>query len=106
MSATDWRAGGHRRWPEWQKNRNPSKAAQRGLKQNAKRKASRRHFDVQVKQLPSYRVAYLRYVGPYGAYGIPKTWARIGTIVSTFRVASFVASCAYPFDALKHSSPW
>jgi AraC family transcriptional regulator len=35
-------------------------------------------MDVTVKTLPSYRVAYLRNVGPYGALGgIPELWKRL-----------------------------
>ncbi|WKB51819.1 AraC family transcriptional regulator [Eleftheria terrae] len=31
---------------------------------------------VELKQLPDTRVAYMRYVGPYGSSGIPQTWQR------------------------------
>jgi hypothetical protein len=31
---------------------------------------------VRVKELPPYHVAYMCYVGPYGAYGIPELWTR------------------------------
>ena len=33
-------------------------------------------MSVQVRELPPYHVAYMRYVGPYGAHGIPELWAR------------------------------
>ena len=31
---------------------------------------------VAVRELPRYRVAYMRYVGPYGPHGIPELWKR------------------------------
>lgn len=34
---------------------------------------------VQVKALPAFHVAYMRYVGPYGAHGIPALWRRLLT---------------------------
>lgn len=70
MSATSWRAGGADRWSKRRKaNRKPGKA----------RRAPRAHrgpVNVQVRELPRYRVAYMRYVGPYGAHGIPALWIR------------------------------
>ena len=33
-------------------------------------------MNVRVQELPSQRVAYMRYVGPYGAGGIPDLWNR------------------------------
>ena len=33
-------------------------------------------MDVEVKNLPESRVAYMRNVGPYGGVGIPRTWQR------------------------------
>jgi AraC family transcriptional regulator len=33
-------------------------------------------MDVEVKNLPETRVAYMRNVGPYGGVGIPRTWQR------------------------------
>jgi AraC family transcriptional regulator len=33
-------------------------------------------MNVSVRELPRYRVAYMRYVGPYGAHGIPALWKR------------------------------
>jgi len=34
------------------------------------------NMDVEVKNLPESRVAYMRNVGPYGGVGIPRTWQR------------------------------
>ena len=33
-------------------------------------------MSVRVRELPPYHVAYMRYVGPYGAQGIPELWTR------------------------------
>ena len=33
-------------------------------------------MSIQVRELPPYHVAYMRYVGPYGAHGIPELWTR------------------------------
>ena len=88
MSASKWRDGGCRTW------RNPGKAQGKTSKAHSKaRKANaslsaynggvnktatqkRRHaMDVQIKQLPGYHVAYLRYIGPYGP-GVSQHWAK------------------------------
>src|SRR5205814_8357681 len=34
-------------------------------------------MSLRIKELPLYRVAYMRYVGPYGAQGIPELWQRL-----------------------------
>jgi AraC family transcriptional regulator len=34
---------------------------------------------IQVRELPAFHVAYMRYVGPYGAHGIPALWRRLRT---------------------------
>jgi len=36
-------------------------------------------MSVRVQELPTQRVAYMRYVGPYGAHGIPELWHRFAT---------------------------
>lgn len=33
-------------------------------------------MDVQIRQIPDTRVAYMRHTGPYGTAGIPRTWQR------------------------------
>ena len=33
---------------------------------------------VDVRESPPYHVAYMRYVGPYGAHGIPELWTSFG----------------------------
>lgn len=70
MSATGWRAGGARRWSKQGKaNRNPGKAMGR-------RPRHGRPMNVRIRQFPRYHIAYMRYVGPFGAHGIPALWKR------------------------------
>jgi len=91
MSATEWRDGGARTWTEARRDHlvlrhesKPGKAVRnRGQAQRNLRKASsppvrhaaaarsreaanRLNMQVEVKQIPPYRVAYMRHVGPYG----------------------------------------
>jgi AraC family transcriptional regulator len=85
MSATEWRDGGGRKWTEARRiESKPGKAVRnQGQAQRNLRKASSppvRHaaaarsreaakglnMQVEVRQIPPYRVAYMRHVGPYG----------------------------------------
>ena len=34
-------------------------------------------MNVHLRELPAHHVAYTRYVGPYGAHGIPELWAKL-----------------------------
>ena len=34
-------------------------------------------MSVRVTELPAHHVAYMRYVGPYGAHGIPDLWKKL-----------------------------
>ena len=77
MSATAWRAGGAERWrSRWRKAeqqlRKPGKAP-RGARRQTRR------MNVRVADMPALRVAFMRYVGPYGARGIPALWNRLRT---------------------------
>ncbi|HYE94384.1 MAG TPA: helix-turn-helix domain-containing protein, partial [Terriglobales bacterium] len=75
MSATAWRAGGAARWRKRGKAiRKPGKASRRGTRH---RRPMNTTANVTVVSLPSYRVAYMRHVGPYGAHGIPELWRRL-----------------------------
>ena len=40
-------------------------------------------MNVHVGQLPTYHVAYMRYVGPYGPHGIPALWKRLEDWIRT-----------------------
>jgi AraC family transcriptional regulator len=85
MSASAWRAGGFERWSAAvAKNRNPGKGDRKSRKAGVgaawhglSRQQGTTAMHVTVKELPTYRVAYLRHVGPYGAHGIPGLWVRL-----------------------------
>jgi AraC family transcriptional regulator len=77
MSATAWRAGGAERWRRrWRKRkqhlRKPGKASRVTRRQAG-------HMNVRVTDMPPLHVAFMRYVGPSGARGIPELWERLGT---------------------------
>lgn len=78
MSATAWRDGGAARWSKRSKaNRKPRKASRPARGHRAPRHTREDTMHVSVRELPNYRVAYMRYVGPYGPSGIPglyRTW--------------------------------
>jgi AraC family transcriptional regulator len=84
MSATEWRAGGHRRWRE-RTDRNIGNAFSKASKASRPGDADtvgRVMIDeasIRVCKLPSYRVAYLRHVGPYGPKGIPQLWRKLAS---------------------------
>ena len=40
-------------------------------------------MSVHVRELPPYHVGYMRYVGPYGAHGIPELWTRFDKWMET-----------------------
>jgi AraC family transcriptional regulator len=83
MSATEWRAGGAERWRTRQDRvrkastplRKPGKARTAFAPETVRRKET--PMRVQVRALPAFHVAYMRYVGPYGAHGIPALWHRL-----------------------------
>jgi len=78
MSATNWRAGGSERWSKRGKaNRNQSKARPHRAWHGVPRKPKEAAMNVKISELPNYHVAYMRYVGPYGAHGIPLLWQRL-----------------------------
>jgi len=81
MTATEWRAGGARRW-----RRRRERERKDGKRFRSQSKARRRHaadarhkedaMSIRVSEQPSYHVAYMRYVGPFGPHGIPELWTR------------------------------
>src|SRR5262245_14335503 len=81
MSATEWRGGGAHRWQARQRRdsnpgkqlRKPRKASPRARPQSGSRE---RPMSIRVSELPPRHVAYMRYVGPYGAQGIPDLWIK------------------------------
>ena len=87
MSATAWRHGGAKRWPARRRLhrklgkhlRKPGNAPARRAAHTAPRRRKGEAMNVRVQELPPQRVAYMRYVGPYGAHGIPELWERFVT---------------------------
>jgi len=85
MSATQWRSGGAERWrkrqaPERKPSkqvRNDGKAWVHGRTDTPRIRVKEAVMNVHVEQIPTYRVAYMRHVGPYGPHGIPKLWERL-----------------------------
>jgi AraC family transcriptional regulator len=94
MSATQWRAGGARQWREahlrqgkrGKSKRNPNQTERKIRKASVKRLGHRTSMDregivmrVEVREIPPYRIAYMRHVGPYGTSGaISALWASLG----------------------------
>ena len=92
MSPTAWRRGGaaswsERRWLERKTGKQRSKPGKQVRKAGNARARRASHTDlrkgdamnVRVQELPPQRVVYMRYVGPYGAHGIPELWERFVT---------------------------
>ena len=85
MSATQWRAGGAARWraghaprrKPGKQLRKPRKARRPGRVDTHRSHRKEGTMSIQVKDLPDYHVAYMRYVGPYGPHGIPALWDRL-----------------------------
>jgi AraC family transcriptional regulator len=48
-------------------------------KAETRRRAKEVAMNVQVRESPPCHVAYMRYVGPYGAHGIPELWMKLRT---------------------------
>ena len=101
MSATEWRQGGARRWHARQAranerlernlrqpNRKRGKAAERAHGDTARKRSMEVAMNVRVTELPAHHVAYMRYVGPYGAHGIPDLWKRFRKWMETHGLMS------------------
>lgn len=84
MSATDWRQGGAQHWGDARrrdsKQRNADRKPGQAKGNSGKASSSRnRHntsgqrsgaaMSVEIRELPPYRIAYMRHVGPYGEGG-------------------------------------
>jgi AraC family transcriptional regulator len=92
MTATEWRSGGAATWSKrrlavsnpGQADRKPCKEpadvdTHAGLGGDSDPPTSKEDsMSVNVKTLPRYRVAYMRYIGPYGGSGgVPQLWQRL-----------------------------
>jgi AraC family transcriptional regulator len=73
-SATAWRAGGAERGG---RRRNPDKTHRKTGKASPGGRRDTRRMNIRVADLPPLHVACMRYVGPYGAHGIPELWTRL-----------------------------
>jgi AraC family transcriptional regulator len=84
MSATEWRRGGAEQWPERRRLhrklgkqlRKPSNALRRRVSDTRPRRTKEGTMKIRVEEQPRRHVVYMRYVGPYGAHGIPELWQR------------------------------
>ena len=84
MSATQWRDGGAQQWDSNRRkaNRNPGQVNRNRRKATPEPKPHRRLvrskagvMAVETREIPSYRVAYMRHVGPYGEGGeVTQLW--------------------------------
>ena len=87
MTATQWQAGGAERWrarpargrKPGKPLRKPGKARRAGRADTPRNRPTEEPMRAQVRDLPAFHVAYMRYVGPYGAHGIPALWRRLRT---------------------------
>lgn len=74
------RAGGAERWRRrnlGQQVRNRGKAPRRGRRDTPRKRREENAMTVQIRTLPTFHVAYMRYVGPFGPHGIPELWGRL-----------------------------
>jgi len=83
MSATQWRMGGHRSWRKLKRASKPGIAIRKASKAiraghaDTDDRLKRPKQQVAIKRLPGLRYVYMRYVGPYGAQGIPRLWEKL-----------------------------
>ena len=92
MSATQWRAGGAERWRRRRKPgkqvRKPGKAGRARRRDTPRSRREEESMSIEVRALPAHHVAFMRYVGPYGAHGIPALWGRLRTWMAAHGFAS------------------
>jgi AraC family transcriptional regulator len=96
MSATEWRDGGSERWRErrakerngGKTNRKDCKVTQQMARHTVPESIEESAMSLRIEDLPTYRVAYMRYVGPYGAHGIPDLWQRFYKWTHAHRLSS------------------
>ena len=111
MSATEWRAGGAERWRarqaraserlqrnQRQPNRKRSKARGRARGDTPRKRTGEVAMNVRVAELPAHHVAYMRYVGPYGAHGIPDLWKKFRKWMETHDLLSDSVTLGVAYD--------
>ena len=79
MSATQWRSGGAEQWRKrHQAERKNRKATARRIGHRSSANLERIAMRVEIREIPSYRIAYMRHFGPYGAKGaITALWTQL-----------------------------
>jgi AraC family transcriptional regulator len=84
MSATQWRSGGARQWRErHQAERKNRKADVKRIGHRSPASLQRTSLEriamrVEIREIPPYRIAYLRHFGPYGTKGaITALWTQL-----------------------------
>ena len=98
MSASEWRRGGAERWREPHLRKMGKQIRKAGKASGPRRPDTppthtrEAAMGVVVRELAPQHVAYMRYVGPYGAQGIPELWTRLRRWMETrgLEVASTV----------------
>jgi AraC family transcriptional regulator len=71
MSATQWRNGGAREWSSKTRKakRNPGQTVRNPRKAQPRSNRHDRPMSIETREIPPYRVAYMRHVGPYNETG-------------------------------------
>jgi AraC family transcriptional regulator len=92
MSATQWRAGGAERWRRrrnpGKQVRKPGKAVRACRRETPRDRREEEFMSVEIRDLFAHHVAFMRYVGPYGAVGIPALWIRLAKWMAAHRLGS------------------
>jgi len=78
-TATAWRARGAAKERKASKPIGKGRKASSAAKADTRRRGKEAAMKVQVRESPPHHVAYMRYVGPYGAHGIPELWIKLRT---------------------------
>ena len=78
-TATAWRQRGAPKDRKASKAIGKRRKASRSGRADTARRGKEAAMNVQVRESPPYHVAYMRYVGPYGAHGIPELWMKLRT---------------------------
>jgi AraC family transcriptional regulator len=84
MTASEWRDGGADRWRARSlSERKAGKPIRKAGKADRVRSRHTRRMRIEIRSFPPRRVAYMRYVGPFGPHGIPELWTRFNRWMET-----------------------